>query len=199
MAKTAAQQVLDEVIREALLPPLKADGFRKDGHTFRCAKERCIQVLNVQTSRYASAQELKFTLNLGLHFPEVQEVLAPLWRWRVGRAGPREYECHVHARIGALMPSAQDHWWDLRAADGREQVVKEVSTTFMDHGRPWLASFSDFETARAAKAFTSPVARAAFALVAGDRDDARNIVASLLSESPQATAFATWAKGLGLL
>lgn len=58
MPKTPAQALLDEVIQSALVRMLKAEGYRKAGHTFRLATPRCVLVVNVQASQCSSREAL---------------------------------------------------------------------------------------------------------------------------------------------
>lgn len=194
MAKTPAQAALDEVIGQALTPTLKADGYKKSAHTFRRTTDRCVQVLSVQASQYSGATELRFTINLGVYFPEVQAAMAGFLAWTPGPAGPTESECQVRARIGGLLPGGRDHWWTLRSAGPTAPVTAEVEAAFLQFGRPWLQAMTDLEAARRA---TDAVTSAGIALALGDRADAERILGAFVRGWPQATAVRDWAVSLG--
>jgi hypothetical protein len=199
VAKTPAQKTLDDVIARALVPALKPRGYRKAGRTFRRTAERCVQVVNVQSSVGSTAEIVRFTLNLGVYFPEVNTVGASLYRTSPGPAGPDESECHLRTRIGALLPGNGDHWWEVAANANVDAVVATIDLAIRDHGLPWLDEMADFDTARREAACQRGPDGIMFALVAGARDDARALVAALLADRPHATGLASWARTQGLL
>ncbi len=200
MAKTPAQTLLDEVIQSALVPMLKAEGYRKAGHTFRLATPRCVLVVNVQASQWSSREALKFTLNLGAFYPELNEVMQRGSWANPGASGPTEALCHIRARIGRLMPSQSDVWWELQAGSLPPGAATEVMEALRDFGLPWLRGMGDLEAARQLAEGSGRVVEAAsLAILVGRRDEARRVVADFLSKKPEATGVRVWAQQLGLL
>jgi hypothetical protein len=205
MARTPAQDALEEVIRAGLAPALRADGYRKDGHTFRRERERCVQVVNVQSSRWDTSSEVQFTVNLGVFFPEVHALMEP--GWGPGPGGPREAHCTLRSRIGELMPERKDHWWTLRPPSRfalfggtSERVAGELRAAFDQYASPWLQRLSDLRAARdEAERTSAHVVAAACSVVLGDEESARRNAARLAREAPQATAAVEWARRHGLL
>ncbi len=149
MPKTPAQALLDRVVAAGITPLLRPNGFKKVGRNFRRKGERSVQVVNVQSSAWSSATELRFTLNLGVFFPEVHAVKTFLG-WTPSAVGPTEYECQLRARIGRLMPRGVDDWWELAARDDPAPVANRVLDALRTFGLPWLDTHANFQTARAA-------------------------------------------------
>jgi len=200
VTKTPAQGLLDAVIRSALVPLLKAEGFRKAGHTFRLTTPRCVLVVNVQASRGSTHDALKFTVNLGAFYPELNEVLRRgSWVDR-GAMGPTEADCHIRERLGFLTSNPSDRWWELRTGASPQDVSNEVMELIRDRGLPWLRSLVDVGSARRyAEERGQAVEAAAFHILGGRRDEARKLLADFLVARPQATSIRAWARQLGLV
>jgi hypothetical protein len=177
MPKTPAQRVLDQVIAGSFTPILRPLGFKKTGHNFRRALAQCTQVVSVQASVWSSAKELRFTVNMGVFYPEVL-ALEPFDGWKPSPSGPPEHKCHLRARIGQLMPGGEDKWWTIYAGDDAESVANELRSVLKAYGLPWLKAVCSFEEAR----------------LRADTRVAAAQLASLLASSPAHTAgLRTWA------
>lgn len=194
MPKTPAQAVLDQVIAFGLTPLLRPDGFMKARRNFRRQAERCVQVINVQASAWGTAQELKFTINLGVFFPEIH-ALKTFLQWRPSAAGPTEYQCQCRSRLGELMPAHRDDWWTLRAGEDPAGMAAEVGDAVRGFGIPWLESRSTWNGARAV---ADPIDAVAFAVISGDTDQARRHLGALLAQPPHRDDLRAWGRGLGL-
>jgi hypothetical protein len=196
MSKTPAQAALDDVIRDALHPALRPDGYRKAGHTFRRHMDRCVLVVNVQASQFSTADDLSFTLNMGAFYPEVHARL-PFQSSQPSASGPTEPQCHVRTRIGTLMPGRPDKWWKLGPRETTASVGTQVMEAFTTYGQPWLTRVSEIAGAlQVAEAQGNLVTAAAFALAVDDRDAARRIVAPLLASGSASPLLQTWAREL---
>ncbi|GAO02566.1 DUF4304 domain-containing protein [Anaeromyxobacter sp. PSR-1] len=201
MTKTPAQQLLDEVVRSGLAPMLKAEGFRKAGHTFRSTVPGCVLVVNVQSSTTSTRDALRFTINLGVFYPALIDILQ-LGSWAVpAAAGPTEVHCQVRERIGALMPAqGGDHWWDLEVGASWNEVSAELTEAVRAHGLPWLRVMADPEAARTrAEGRGERLVAAALALLAGRRDEARRIVAAASETGSDHGELRLWARQAGLI
>lgn len=196
MPKTPAQAALDDVIEKSITLELKPRGFRKSGRTYRKPAAGAVQVLNVQSDKWSTADEVRFTINLGVFFPAVHAALR--LGWQPSPEGPKEYECTLHARIGELLPGGKHTWWELRPGDRTGRLVEEVNDAVRRFAIPWLDSTSDFETSRS-KA-TGGIA-VAFELVAGERDRALRMLRELLRQAvadnhPSAAVLSDWLASL---
>ena len=54
-----------------------------------------------------------------------------------------DYNCHLRARIGELLPEAADTWWRLSAP--ADQLAAIVSSAITGYAQPWLARFSTWD------------------------------------------------------
>lgn len=99
LMNTPSQPRLEAAIRAELAPVLRMSGFAGSGRTFRRTKERCIDVVNIQGSRYGG----KFTINLAVQPLSIPDV--------TGKApDPRritEAYCEFRRRLGD-----RDIWWE---------------------------------------------------------------------------------------
>lgn len=181
---------IDAVVAQGLAPLLKSQGFAKAGRSFHRRRGERWQVVNVQASSGNSAAQARFTLNLGLYIPQI-EVLAgqpPL------QGKPKEYECTLRERIGALMPQARDHWWTLVPDGEPAALATELAEAFAAYGLPWLEGHTDLAEVAASLAEAPTILAAAAALAAGDREAAARRIEHMKAERPRATAVAeAWA------
>jgi Domain of unknown function (DUF4304) len=183
VSKTHARRILDEVINSSLTPILRPLGFKKTGHNLRRALAQCTQVVNVQASNWSSAKDLRFTVNMGVFYPQVL-AHGPFDGWRPSLSAPPEHRCQLRARLGQFMPGGEDKWWTIHAVDDASPVANELREMFKAHGLPWLEAVSHFEDAR----------------LRGDTRVAGAQLAKLLASSPAHTAgLRTWAVKQGLL
>lgn len=98
-------RVIDSVVG-ALHPLMKQAGYKKRARNFRKPCEGGTQVVNLQASWGNMGDRGTFTLNLGLYFPAVAVIFNEGYE---PSSSPSEAECHLRARIGALMPRSYDH------------------------------------------------------------------------------------------
>lgn len=171
MPQTPAQHLLDKIVTDALVRVLREAGYRRDKRTFRRASAECIQVVNVQASQWGSATSQRFTVNLGVFFPKVQQALAGDSPIRLGRSGPTEYQCQLRRRLGQLMPQHDDIWWDIEAGQDPSRVSKELGEAVKAFGLPWLEAMADFDAAR--QAVKDPLQALGFDLAAGAREETK--------------------------
>jgi hypothetical protein len=142
---SAISERIDALVRDGLAPVLRAAGYRKTGRTWRQAADGWVRVTNVQGSWTNIGETGKFTINLGVYFPEA----AVLRNGPPAVEKPNESDCIVHERIGFLLPVRQDHWWEIRPATDLPQLINEVSHAWVNYGKPWLELHSDLSRAEA--------------------------------------------------
>jgi hypothetical protein len=161
---------IDEVIKVGLAKQLKSEGYRKKGRTFREASLPGMRVVNVQASQWNSGETGQVTINIGVYFGELAQMLdeKPL-------PEPHEYECMVRQRIGSLMDDGRDFWWHIDEATAVAGLAAEVVDAYSNYGQPWLARAATLQgllaTERAALRY-----QAAAAMLLGDRDRARGLL-----------------------
>lgn len=168
-------KVIDSIVKDALVKPLKADGYCKKGRNFHLVKESSTRAVNVQASQGNFGDSGRFTLNLGVYLPAVAALLGH----EVQKGSyPRESECTIRERIGALMPNGRDAWWEIGSETDLSVLTAEVQGAWLRHGKPWLdQAWDDLRKAR-------------HLLVEHHRYEAAIAASFLLGESSRATDLA---------
>jgi len=128
---------MDNIVRDYVTPILKDEGFRKRGRTFFKEFEDIIWVLDIQ-SGWNSPTTANFTINLGVVFPRV---------WDVINGGPRpenpiKIQWTVNQRIGLLLPRSTDTWWSLKKVTDIDAKGPEVRSIIVDYALPFLKKFT---------------------------------------------------------
>jgi predicted Zn-dependent protease len=173
---------------------LKERGFKKKGRTFRRYSPGAVQVVNIQGSRTNSGDSGRFTMNLGVYFPSVARLAG------TETESPLEYECTLRARIGRLMPTSYDHWWELDAAADIDALAADVADAYRRFGEDWLQAHSDVKrAAHSDESWAGPITRAALLLEADQRDAAVDLMTSSLAQSKTAkSGWYSFARAAGL-
>jgi len=135
-----AAHEIDAAIRGGLAQALRADGFRADKRTFRRRVEHAVMVVNIQASQSNSGAFASFTMNLGVYYPWIDEIVGDS-----PNEAPKEYHCQLRCRIGKLLPSSPtgDHWWHLGPTTTGLDVAPSVERAYREHGRAWLEQQSE--------------------------------------------------------
>jgi hypothetical protein len=129
------------VVHQAVLKPL---GYRKSGLNYVLASE-WTRIINIQLSRWNSADDVQFTLNFGVFI----ERLHQLAERPVPPGELREPDCIVRARYGALTPSRLDHWWKVNSETDVPELIRDVTGALVSYGLPWLNSLTDYTSVAA--------------------------------------------------
>ncbi len=120
---------------------LKALNFRKSANTW-IRPVAWPQVINVQLSRWNSAEEAQFTVNLGISIPELHLASESLPL----KGALKEHDCDVRSRIGQLFPSKNDHWWKVAPTTDPEELVEDVFERINEFALPWFDRLSNFSS-----------------------------------------------------
>jgi len=101
---------------------LKERGYKKKGNLFYLLKENNYGMIGFQKSQSSTKDYTKFTINIGISSGALRQY--------VDLDDPTERPaiecCHWQSRIGGLMPSLRDFWWELHYDERDEDVVYEV-------------------------------------------------------------------------
>lgn len=127
-------EIIDAAIKDCVKPVLNEMGFRKQGHTFWRDTGDVVDVITLQKSQWNDASSASFTVNLGLYWKRIQELLART----AAKMPPREYDCTVYERIGALIGNGSDHWWHVKPTTDPSKIGSEVNEVLTSRGVPWL-------------------------------------------------------------
>jgi hypothetical protein len=134
-----AQDVIKQMSVALHKDTLKTRGFRKSGNHW-VRPDDWSRVVSLQNSKWNSATEAQFTINLGVHIPHLHELSGGL----PVKGTLKEYNCDVRIRIGELFEYPRDHWWKVSGSESPDELVQEVSEALIRHGIPWLDRLSDY-------------------------------------------------------
>jgi Domain of unknown function (DUF4304) len=196
MSEIAKQ--IDRVVQADLAARLKVAGFRKSGRTFFRAQPDHTRVVNVQASLWNQGGEGSFAINLGIYFPAIADLSGgPVATGKY----PKEYECTVRERLGALVYGGRDHWWPIAPGADLARLATSVGTAWSVFGRPWLDQMSTLRGAYDLVCSQKLYFLAAnFALALGEREAAEQLLRQALTRAPRARArFEDWGHRHGLL
>lgn len=191
-----ASKLIEQIVKAGVTTTLKPLGFRKSGRTFRRIVESAVQVINVQSCKWNTADEASFRVNLGVFFPEIYSALYEEEGGRVSAAGPHEPDCTIRTTLGDLLPRPKDFWWKLHPHSAVDQVSANVASQLRELALPWLEAHTPLHAAVQVATGPYPIA---IHLALGDRASALALAQRSLEETPQALAFHAWLRKQGLL
>lgn len=112
--------------------PLRQRGYRKVRHHWWRDTDAARQAVTVQSSMFNSVARGAFTVEFGFAYPSVGEP-------RPTEAGA--WSCRHRARIGQLLPQAEDRWWrydDAVDPHERDRIEDDLRQTWDEYGLPFL-------------------------------------------------------------
>jgi hypothetical protein len=196
MSDSTTGQTINTILRLGLDPALRQAGYKRRAHTFRQARPDGVwRVINVQGNRWNEGNQGRFTLNLGIHFPQVRAIIGdpPL------TMPPKEWDCELRARIGRLTPDRRDKWWQFDQRSDLQAIADDVVKQWQTYGQPWLDRYSDLRTARDELAPQDYLFAVAASLALDERDAARHYYAAWRAEPLFANRrIPPWVQVLGL-
>jgi hypothetical protein len=182
---------IDEIIFLGLKALLKGRGFKKSGRNFYKQQNGTYQVLNIQASMFNDSDEGRFTVNLGIFFPEINDLVGIFEVSGV----PKETECTVRQRIGLLAPEGTDFWWKVEPTSSAQEVARHLRSFVETFGLPWLEKNSDVRAAGPLLRKQNPFVAAATALYEGNREEAKATIESIIAKGSAAASRARhWGK-----
>ena len=188
---------IDDIINLDLKALMKAKGFKKKARNFYKELDGGVFLLvNVQGSMYNDNQDARYTVNLGVFFPEIYELVG---FGNVAKV-PSVPDCSISKRIGHLKPEKTDYWWQLTPASNLQQLATNLSASVEQYGLPWLQRNSSIADASAELKGQNPFTAAATAVIEGNRTEAADIINKIISKGSAAKSRAiSWGKKYKLL
>lgn len=189
-------KVIDTVLKIELVPFLKKLGFKKKGRNFYKEYDNRIEVINVQASQWNSGQSGRFTLNIGVYYPEIAKLAeAPSITGL-----PKEYNCTLHERIGFLTSEQRDIWWEVDSHSELSIVGADVANKVRQYCLPWLDKMSDLVNVKtSASESQNSLLAAVISLYLGDTSESRFYFELALKEKPLAKSrIKSWASKYGV-
>lgn len=129
---STVQNKFKELLKNTVAPALRENGLKGSGQEYSIKSEDYWALIGLQKSMYSDSQKLKFTINIYViskqqwdegreQFSYFPKKPSPNTKWQLGWS----------ERIGMLMPSKLDHWWEFNietnASELAEQVVEAIS------------------------------------------------------------------------
>lgn len=140
------QKNIENVVKIHLSPFFKSLGYRNSGRTFSFQWEDNYRIVNIQSWKYNDQNSGKFTINLGVYLAKVQNSTNLIAK----TFPPREYECQIRERIGALIGAPHgDIWWDVMPSSDVSELSKTIIGHLRENAIPWLNTMSIPEEAAA--------------------------------------------------
>lgn len=187
---------IDAIIKEGLAPFLKTNGFKKKARNFYREFENRTELINVQASQWNEGNEGKFTINVGVYYPNISEIIdAPSIKGM-----PKEYDCTVRERVGLLTPEKRDLWWKVDISVKDQELAGNVADSVEKFCLPWLTEMSDLERAKQFIVDKIAFVAAGIALYQGNREEASTLIQKALIQKPLAKSkINAWGKKHGLV
>jgi len=135
--------LIQTILQRHLTPFLKEKGFRKKGRHFWRIEGDIIDLIDLQSSQFNDAWQSKFTINLGVGWQSIQQVIS----------GPCALElppkaCIFQHRLTPDMQKKADHWWYVRSDTDAGRLARELLSMLESKGFAWMESRRDREIVR---------------------------------------------------
>ena len=174
--------LIDELVKLHLKPALKELGFKSKSSTFFRQNSELVEVASPQKSQWNSAEEAKFTINLGVYWPKVHEML----RRVPASVPPKEYDCTLRQRLGPLFDQHRDYWWTVTPNSDVRAIGEDVVEKVRRYALPWFVKATSLNEAPQ----MAPTPTAVVMLMMKDEQaKATALLIEAIAESKHAKAF----------
>ena len=134
------QQMLKNIIKDSIAPIFKAKGFKKRGNNFAKDCGEFALTVNIQSSRWNTADEVEFTINTGIFtdklFGTFYDFAPPQF--------PTEVNSVLRQRI-TEMKNMPDHWYKLSSDSNIEELKKQIKADIETVIFPYFEQFITIE------------------------------------------------------
>jgi hypothetical protein len=124
-----------EKLVSAIAAVLKPEGFECRGKVLRALSDDIAKVVEFQKSNESYAQRVLFTVNLGI---VCGQLLDPE---RVKLRNSTSIDAHLRTRLGMLLSTPKDMWWELTPSAEWKAVAHELSQLLVARGLPYLNEY----------------------------------------------------------
>lgn len=185
-------RALRETAWQAVTAELKPHSFRAVDASLRRLLPPAVQVVHLRYRTDRRARAVRFTIDLGVFFPQAYAKIRTLRARKTPRPGTHDCMCTVRCNVGALLgPSMEERWWAVHPEDSVDSVRAGVNDAVQNAVVPWLDRFSN---PRHAMDETDRLDAISLALMLGDLDAARRMAHLAEIESPGSTKLHEWAR-----
>jgi len=138
---STVQSKFKELLKNSVAPALRENGLKGSGQAYSIKSDEYWALIGLQKSMYSDSQGLKFTINVYVvskkqweegrnkysYFPQKPSANT---MWQVGWS----------ERIGTLMPSRLDHWWEYNNQTNDGELAQQVVEAILEYAVPAMQS-----------------------------------------------------------
>ncbi|WP_170114207.1 DUF4304 domain-containing protein [Kangiella spongicola] len=138
---STVQVKFKELMKISLAPALRESGLKGSGQTYSIKSDEYWALIGFQKSLYSDSQGLKFTINI---------YVVPKQEWEESRekysyfpqkpSANTKWQIGWSERIGTLMPSKLDHWWEFNSQTNESELVRQVVEAISKYAVPAMQS-----------------------------------------------------------
>ncbi len=190
-------KIIDEIIKAELAPLLKQSGFKMRARNFYREHSDRTDLINIQASQWNEGFEGKFTVNVGVYFPEISKLIdAPQVKGL-----PKEYDCTVRQRIGLITEGSRDTWWEVNPEIDRDAVAIDLASRVKAVCLPWLEQMADLDNVKISVVKDNrAIVAAGISLHQGNAAEAKDYLKKSFKQQPLAKPrTSAWGKKHGLI
>lgn len=121
---------------------LKENDFKKRGNHFFKSNGEIGHCVNIQNDKRNNAEEIRFTLNLGIFTYSFWLEHEDYKCSGVAPSFPKEYECAVRERIGELLPTNEDRWYSITSDTDVMKLWTDIEHDLTDYVMPFFARYN---------------------------------------------------------
>lgn len=131
MSKSSIEETFREVIVRAA-SHAKSHGFKRQGQTLRKIWGGNAAIIEFQRSRDNTSTSLRFTINIAIVCGLlIDQGYTPIEK-------TKSYNGHLIQRIGYVLPSKYDTWWEIDEMTRKDNIVSEILGVVLDYAVPFL-------------------------------------------------------------
>jgi|SaaInlV_125m_DNA_1040241.scaffolds.fasta_scaffold44348_2 hypothetical protein len=134
-----SQEIFNSLLKNFIKPYFKKIGFKTSGQTFYLENEGFIKIIQIQKSQFNSAENVRFTFNIGVFDTYVNEKL------NISIKKPKPSDCVIEKRIGFLCPENKDTWFSIDNSTDQELFSSNLKNIFNQYLLSYLDSFQSIE------------------------------------------------------
>jgi len=125
-------------------PMLRENGFLRKRAIFYVTRGENVGLIEFQKSVKSRSDALVFTVNAGVYVSRIRRFL----RGEMAEKWPELDDCHWRERIGSMLPSRNDMWWQVESDAAVDRVAEEVSAAITSTVIPQVRAYLDETTLR---------------------------------------------------
>lgn len=121
---------------------LKDDDFKKRGNHFFKRNGSVGYCMNIQNDKWNNAEHIRFTLNFGIYTERFWFEHYDFKHTGIAPAFPKEYECAVRKRIGDLLSTNEDKWYNITSNTDVMNLWDDIEHDLTDYAMPFFTGYN---------------------------------------------------------